>query len=450
VHTSDSLKPILSHLSTRVMGVIADGNCLQDLHYLLKFLAAWGKRPEYLTPMAYQWCSTISEAAGRLDWSQLTSRRRILMPLRPGPQGPTFAAFLREYPFTEEGFSGVGHRCDSLRLDDTLHHTRGLPQFLTPSSYMDLLPATLEIGFRLVTRGSDRPVLPLNHTPHHDRMFKAVFSEDYDEVIADAVSVWIVDGDRAPAGLCTRYLTKRMDTSFPRPRPFSSRLRQLSIRAIEHIWPGELEASGSEIPRLLNHLNVDVGDMVRKDVWVQLLVEVICLPTGPESLSSHYWRLLGKLALGANYWTSGLRNVEVMESLEKTEGWEKLEVWMVVVWQSLDYDTPESMMEDVERVTLKLLLRQTSALQRFKDLFVHRSLRDLHETKLRQICNRARAERLPSESPSPYVSVCSNQYSSVLMPPIFFLQSIDSRPVTRSPSFCWRRHFLKLFIIYVH
>ena len=69
VHASDSLETILSHLSARVMTSIADGSCLHHLNYLLEFLAAWEKRPAYLTPMTYQWCSAISEAAGRLGLS---------------------------------------------------------------------------------------------------------------------------------------------------------------------------------------------------------------------------------------------------------------------------------------------------------------------------------------------------------------------------------------------
>jgi hypothetical protein len=66
VYASDSLETILTHLSTRVMSIIADGNGLQHLNLLLEFLVAWEKRPVYLTPMAYEWCSAISEAARRL------------------------------------------------------------------------------------------------------------------------------------------------------------------------------------------------------------------------------------------------------------------------------------------------------------------------------------------------------------------------------------------------
>jgi hypothetical protein len=81
----------------------------------------------------------------------------------------------------------------------------------------------------------------------------------------------------------------------------------------------------------------------------------------------HYWHLLGKSALGTDFSeTPGLRSVEMMRSFEEAEDWEKLEVWMVVVWQSLPQSTPAPTMEDVERVTRKLLLQRPSALQRFK------------------------------------------------------------------------------------
>jgi hypothetical protein len=98
-----------------------------------------------------------------------------------------------------------------------------------------------------------------------------------------------------------------------------------------------LEVSGLETIRLLNRLNVDANDMVDKRVWARLLAGVICLPAGLESLSPHYWCLLDKLSLGTYFCgTPGLRGAEVMRSLEEAEDWEKLEVWMAVVWQSLD------------------------------------------------------------------------------------------------------------------
>jgi hypothetical protein len=122
-----------------------------------------------------------------------------------------------------------------------------------------------------------------------------------------------------------------------RGTPFSPRLRRVSIHAIEYA-SGTLRSSrhqDSETVHLLNRLNVDVDDMVERDRWVRLLVDVICLPTGLESLSSHYWHLLGELALDTNIVDFRCRVLEVMRLLEKSEDWEKLEVWMMVLWSSL-------------------------------------------------------------------------------------------------------------------
>jgi hypothetical protein len=84
-------------------------------------------------------------------------------------------------------------------------------------------------------------------------VFELAFSSSDDEVIADAVSVWIVGGDPAPPGSFAGYFAKRMERS----RSFSPRLRQVTIRAIESIKYNVLEVSGLETIRLLNRLNVD-------------------------------------------------------------------------------------------------------------------------------------------------------------------------------------------------
>ena len=71
VCTSDSLEKILSALSMRVIKAISNRNLVQHLYYLLEFLAAWGKRPGCLTNMAYEWCSAISEVAGKLGQGEI-------------------------------------------------------------------------------------------------------------------------------------------------------------------------------------------------------------------------------------------------------------------------------------------------------------------------------------------------------------------------------------------
>jgi hypothetical protein len=426
MYISGSLETILSHLSARVLNVIANGNCLRDLHHLLEFLAAWKERPACLTPMAYQWCSAIFEAAGRLGWGGLTGRQEILLQLRLGLQDPALSKDSYTFQFAERQFSEVGHHFDFIRLGDTPHHPHGSPQD-PPPGYADLLPTTLEIGFRLITPGGDQPALRSYHTSHHDRMFETAFSSGDDDLIADTLSVWVVDDDWAPPGPCVRYLTKRMEGD----TPFSPRLRQVSIQAIEHTWRGELEVSGSETVHLLNRLDVDIDDMVGKGIWMQLLVGVICIPAGLESLSSHYWRLLDKLASGAALpWVPGSFNVEVIGSLEKAEDWERLEVWMVVVWRYLRSFMPMFAMGDIERVTLELFLRRAPALQRFEALCEWGAFWVHEKAELQRICEQAHANQLPSESLQLYVSVRPAQYLPALTPLfVFFSQSIHAQPL---------------------
>jgi hypothetical protein len=456
IYASDSMKTILTHLSARVINTIADGNGLQHLNILLEFLAAWEKRPAYLTPMAYQWCSAISEAAGGLrlgkvfvnpppnlprleyelqDKLQLQPRsciRRLskpflrpflrnFLPHQPHPrlrlQDLDHSNFLFNHKplseFAEREFSHVGLDCDPVRVGDTSHHTCACSQNLIPLRRMVLLPIILEIGFRLA-RPDHRPALHLTHTPHHEWMFKVAFSSDDDEVIADAVNVWVTGGDQTPPDSFVCYLAAFVG----RKRPFSPRLRQAAIRAIEPIKHSVLEVSGLETIRLLNRLNVHLDEMVDKCVWARLLAKVICLPAGSESLSPHYWRLLEKLALATNFSiTPGLQSVEVMRSLEEAGDWERLEVWTVVVWQSLSQPMPAPTMEDVERVTLKLLSQRPSAPLRFETLCKRGSFRNDNRLKLQYVCDRAQKGHSPSEPPPLlYVSICPSQHHFVLMP----------------------------------
>jgi hypothetical protein len=384
------------------MDVIADGNGVQHLNFLLEFLAAWEKRPASLTTIAYEWCSAISEAAGRLGQGE-PPVDPSLGP-QPGdryrPQDLARSGALSE--IAEGEFSHVGPDCDPIRMDGTPDHGHIHPQDPIPFRYGTLLSAILEIGFRLVGPGDDWSALHLRHTPHHGRMFETAFSSDDDEVVADVVSIWIVSGDHAPPGSLARHLTKRVERS----TPFSPRLRQMSICVIERTWHGELEMAGLETVRLLNRLDVDVDDMTKQDVWGQLLVEVIRTPAGLKDLSSHHWCLLGELSLVTNSVTPGPRDVEVMRLLETAEDWEKLEVWMVVVWLSLSGSAPGPVIEDAKRVTLNLLLRRSSASPRFEALCERGSLYPSHGVELRRVCDQVRAEQLPSEPLNPsYVSV---------------------------------------------
>jgi len=420
MYTSDSLEIILSHLSARVMATIANATFVEHLKYLLNFLAAWKERPACLTPMVYQWCSALS---GMIEPDGAYTYR--------GPPIPQFA--LRD--IEDRGFARVGPGCD------LVHHSRGPQRRVYLYCYVEFLFKKLEIGFRLAQPGHGWPAIRLDHTSHHDRMFEVVFSSDDDEVIADAACAWIADSDRTPVGSFVHHLANRAEKITP-PSP---RLRQLGICAISS---SELTVSAPETVRFLNRLRVDADDLDNEEgcVWADLLVGVI-RSTGFNSLSSRNWRLLGKLPCQTGGFPRGqvARDMEVMRFLEKAEDWEKLEVWMGVVWRSLPHlgfwpfynpDVPvDESMQNVEQVTLELSLRRPSALQKFKNLCKGLLLPLEHSRKLREICDRVQAEQLPPELPlQPYVSVPPTHHLSVLIPPFFPLsESIHDQPLILLP-----------------
>ena len=410
------------------MYTIANRNHLQHLYYLLEYLAAWEKQPAYLTPVAYQWCLTISKIAGGLGhggvpiiqsrplWHKLghklesqlghelefQPRPRLGLGLRLrlglGLGKPDLASGegLESLSSIIEGeFSEVGPGCDLVHLGDTPVCVQGdLLGDLISHNYAYLLSITLGIGFHLAVCHNDQPAIYSNQMSHHNWMFETAFSSLDDEVIADAVCAWIAGGEHMSPGLCAHYFVKHME----RDVPFSPRLRRMSICAIEHIWCSELEVSGLEMIHLLNCLKVDVDDMEMRDEWPWLLLGVIRSPTGLESLSSHYWSLLNKLE--RIYIDSASCDVEVMRLLEEAEDWEKLEVWMVVVWESLGwFGIQMSILEDIEEVILKLVLQQPSTIARFEGLCQTGQVSYLGGVELQQICNQACVKQLPLESP---------------------------------------------------
>ena len=304
--------------------------------------------------MAYRWCSAIAEAAERLH-------------LAPN----------------------VMHKPHEIKT--------GVPDFFI----------SLAIAFRLA--GPENGWIEgtrLTHMPHHHQVFNGAFSSDDDDIIADAACAWIV-GDLKPTESYALHFAKRVDN----PRPFSPRLRQVAIRVIEVTGPKELDGWDSVIVRLFNHLNISVDELdTPYGVWQGLLVDVIRSPAG-KNLSSHYWDSMGKLISPTEMYTGDrnfqVRDEDVMKLLKEAKDWEKLEIWMVIVWESLPKQTFD--LEDIKHATLELLSSRPSALQRFKDL--PRRVPDGARAILIEVLDEARAETLS------YVSVHSFLFLSVLTPP---------------------------------
>jgi hypothetical protein len=343
---------ILSHLSQRIVDAIPK---LQDSpHYirplidLLEDLLAWGNRPTYLIPMAYQWCSAISEKIREHGGYELTSE--------------------------------------------------GLPRLQYPNHYVHLLSKSLAIAFRHIGSNSIRPPIRLSHTHHHEWMLDAIFTTENDDLIADAVYVWIVDLEVTPPGSCTRRLLRLTE----RGQPFSPRLRSTIMLAVEELHYSELEGAGLEFVRLLNNLKVGVDDIGGEN-WrgVELVTTALRSPIGQRYLSSHYWLLLWNLiSVGQPNWSyNPKKDVEVMKSLEEAQDWDKLETWIFFIWRT---DSPiTTWNEDIERATLTLFQQRPSAIPRFKALYEKRTQgiprrstpSSLCEDVFRRVCDQARAEQ---------------------------------------------------------
>jgi len=368
---------ILSHLSTKVVNAIVDRNSLQDLYFLLKFLVVWEGRPVCLTPMAYKWCSVIAEVAGFVPQPTLLNHYSFLLEL------------------VEHGFFVIGAGGEPFHTGEASHRTRESPQEVI-NSHHGILLLILEVGFRLVFPGRRQPAICLIHTPHHDLMFKSVFSSQDDGVIADGVCAWIADRDHMPAGSCVRYLAERVEQD----TPFSPRLRQMSIRLIERMWNNKFWVPELEAIRLLNRLDVGIEDMEGKFEWAELLADGMRSPAGLGGLSIHYWHLLKRLPWTEPFFAKLFScPTELTRLLEEAEDWKKLEVWMIIGWQySLDGGLARSEhLEHLKQVTLKHLLWRPSALPRFEGLSESGGLAPDMCVALRSICAQARAEQLPLE-----------------------------------------------------
>lgn len=302
-----------------------------------------------LTLLGNSWCSDFSKVLGGLDQGKTALESQLSL----NPQNPRHPR------------DNIAHK------------------------YAELLLKALEVGFRQF----EPYALSSSHTPQQRWMFDIIFASGDDEVIADALCAWAADRDQATIGSCARRLGGRVE----RPIPFSPRLRRITIEVIRGC---KLTTDGSEldIARLLNRLYPGADDIRDHDNFQHLLVCVARSPAGREALSSQSWCLMGELALAKRpdpLFQLLDADVEVWRSVHDGEGWEKLEMWMLVVWLSIDLESGARMGE-ILQVTRRLFQQRPSALQRFEPLC--KPDRCIYGSQLRQICDEARAEQL---SPPP-------------------------------------------------
>lgn len=196
-----------------------------------------------------------------------------------------------------------------------------------------LLVSALKLGFRRDDVYLDSLRYPLNHTIHHTRMIDVVFSTGNVDTIADALYVWTL-GDTPQLrfhslSTCAEHLVDLADWEF------SSRLRRMTIRAIECIGYQEFErVVVVKLVRLLNKLKIEVHEMEWRSRWTLFLLNVLRSQQGQQNLSSNYWQDVVSMAVqhGLFGLCLGPSDFEIMRSFVETGDWEKLEVWIGLMW----------------------------------------------------------------------------------------------------------------------
>jgi len=322
--TSDRLGPIADQFDEAIIAAIAvppiseRDTLLPDILYSL---TQWKSRPDFLSEMAYEWCSVICEKCPDL-----------------GAAG------------------GWGRTC---------------------------LFLSLEIGFRHLDFKNRDVGFDRNYTKHYRKIIDTVFKDGSDEVIADLLHIWnsrrhFYHGPYKPVHVYAGYLI-----DLRRLRPLSPRLRHLLILAISLLDYQTFEQVGSEkLFELLDHLRVRVEDTELRDEWGEFVLSIIRSPEGIRRLTFPYWEILVERSIQA---PKGLgfevydQRSHVMEYLEDAEEWDKLECWIGFLWILWGSAA------NLEPATLSLFHRRPRAIQKLEGWVErrwgerHRSFRSLCE-----------------------------------------------------------------------
>lgn len=229
----------------------------------------------------------------------------------------------------------------------------------------DLLMLALQLGFRQYHIYPDWIQFPPVHTEYHKRMIDVVFSIGDIDTVADALCAWTL-GDtpqlRFPSlGACADHIVSLPDVKS------SQRLRHMVIHAIECIGYPEFERVGvQKLVPLLNGLKIEVHEMEWRSRWMSFLWSVLRSPPGQQYLSPHYWQCIVPMAMQPGLFALSIdpSDLEIMKSFEEAGDWEKLEVWIGMMWiLELPEDMVQVEVEEVKQVTQILFYKHPNALK---------------------------------------------------------------------------------------
>lgn len=177
-------------------------------------------------------------------------------------------------------------------------------------------------------------------------------------------------------------------------------------RAIECIGYPEFERLRIEkLVHLLTSLEIEVHVMEWRSRWTLFLWSVLRSLPGQEHMSSHYWKRIVPMAIQPGLFSLELKpsDLETMRSFEEAGDWERLEVWIGMMW-ILELPGDGVHAGEVERATRTLFHNRPNALQVVEGWVLgasedEDSLYARHEDTFRAVCDQTR-EEIMREQPS--------------------------------------------------
>jgi len=321
------------------------------LSYPLQQLTLLENRPDWLTEMAYEWCSVICE-----NYSSLGDGKFLL-----------FLAL-------EVGFRHLNPKLllISANLTHTNHHQKLIDiVFGATEDSNGTVDSPRVADFLHAWISSSH-----GHRPHMSLKKCAGHLIDFTQECLTPTEGW-----------GTAWVPHSLRHFKPSHSTYHStqRLRQLVINTIGFIGFQEFKQVGVEgFCKLLDHLDVSIKDIHRRKAWTMLLLDTVQSAEGIQYLSHPYWELLVELSISQSEFLKDTWSPHIVTFLEGHQEWDKLECWIGVYWiffSSLRFNSTHQIQvahllqveqwskehqKDLEHMTLSLFHQRPGAIQKLK------------------------------------------------------------------------------------
>ena len=227
---------------------------------------------------------------------------------------------------------------------------------------------SLKIGFHSPNPKNRWIEAGLTHTEHHQELARIIFGSWDSEAVTDLLYAWTSESGShepyPPLRTCAGYLI-----NFHYFHPFSPRLRQCTISAVEFIGYEPFEQAGvGGFVGLLNDLQVSEEDTSNTFTWAKILLGAIQASEGNQYLSPMYYKWFMVIAAyNQDLLREHTYNPNTIKSLESNEEWDKLKCWIIVVWAVWSQEGGQVTVEDLEHVMVSLSHQQPGAVQELEE-----------------------------------------------------------------------------------